>query len=310
LRIVSLLASATEIVCALDAGDLLVGRSHECDNPNWVRSLPPCSEPAFDVSVSSGEIDREVNRRIRAGEPLYRIDTDRIRALAPDLIIAQSHCEVCAVTPGDVERSGCFPGARVLSISAGSVEDIFASIREIARAIQCEQRGLELISEQHKRLKRLRILTTGLRRPSVAVLEWTDPIFPMGNWGPELVDAANGELVLGNRGQHSSAINAELLKVANPEYLIVAPCGFDLHRSFEELPVLKRYPWWNELRAVRDWHVAFADGNLFFNRSGITVVRTAEIIAEILHGVVTGDASSGTQWRWMHDVPVAPLTLS
>src|SRR5438093_1558782 len=109
MRIVSLLASATEIVCALGAGDRLVGRSHECDNPDWVRGLPPCSEPAFDISVSSREIDAEVGRRVRTGEPLYRIHADRIRDLAPDLVIAQEHCEVCAVTPGDVARSGCDP---------------------------------------------------------------------------------------------------------------------------------------------------------------------------------------------------------
>jgi iron complex transport system substrate-binding protein len=106
MRIVSLLASATEIVCALDAGEFLVGRSHECDNPPWVRSLPALSEPAFDISVSSGDIDREVTRRLRSGEPLYRIHTDRIRELNPDLILVQSHCEVCAVTPGDVAHSG------------------------------------------------------------------------------------------------------------------------------------------------------------------------------------------------------------
>src|SRR3954454_687895 len=105
MRVVSLLASGTEIVCALGAGDSLVGRSHECDNPLWVRSLPACSEPAFDISVSSGEIDREVSRRIRAGEPLYRIHTERIRKLAPDLMVAQSHCEVCAVTASDAQRN-------------------------------------------------------------------------------------------------------------------------------------------------------------------------------------------------------------
>src|SRR3954465_14281411 len=105
MRIVSLLASATEIVCALGAGEMLVGRSHECDNPGWVTRLPKCSEPAFDVTVSSGEIDAEVRRRLRAGEPLYRIDTELIEALKPDLLLTQLHCEVCAITPGDVERS-------------------------------------------------------------------------------------------------------------------------------------------------------------------------------------------------------------
>src|SRR3954452_2242522 len=122
-RIVSLLASATEIVCALGAGEMLVGRSHECDNPEWVRRPAACSDPAFDVSVSSGGIDREVRRRLHAGEPLYHVHGELIRELHADLLITQSHCEVCAVTPGDVERS-CGHGARQLSLSAISLEEI------------------------------------------------------------------------------------------------------------------------------------------------------------------------------------------
>lgn len=297
MRIVSLLASATEIICALDAGDLLVGRSHECDNPPWVRSLPACSEPAFDISVSSGEIDREVNRRIRSGEPLYRIHTDRIRELAPDLIVAQSHCEVCAVTPGDVNRNGeCIPGARVMGLNASSVEGIFATIVEIAEALGLEERGHDVVAREQEGLDRLRSTTARFRRPTVAVLEWTDPIFPLGNWGPELLDAANGALAIGNPGQHSHAVRFEDLLAADPEYVVVAPCGFNLERAVQELPVLEGYPGWTNLRAVREAKVAFADGNLFFNRSGMTIVRTAEILAEILHGLRSGDATEGRHW--------------
>jgi iron complex transport system substrate-binding protein len=302
LRIVSLLASATEIVCALDAGEFLVGRSHECDNPAWVRSLPGLSEPAFDISVSSAEIDREVSRRLHAGEPLYRVHTDRIRELKPDIILAQSHCEVCAVTPGDVERSGaCVPGTRIIGLTASSLADVLESIVQVAQALDLEDRGDKLVARERARLDRLRAATAPLRRPSVAVLEWVDPVFPMGNWGPELVDAANGELVLGNRGQHSSAIPSEQLKDADPEYLVVAPCGFNLDRAEQEIPVLERYPWWSELQAVRERKVAFADGNLFFNRSGMTIVRSAEILAEILHGVISGEPTEGLHWRWIND---------
>ena len=302
MRIVSLLASATEIVCALDAGELLVGRSHECDNPAWVRALPPLSEPAFDIWVSSGEINREVSRRLRAGEPLYRIHTDCIRELRPDLILAQSHCEVCAITPGDVERNGaCLPAARVVSLSASSLESIFESIVQVAQALGLERRGYELAARERARLEQLRATTAPLRRPSVAVLEWTDPIFPAGNWGPELVDAAGGELVLGNRGQHSFAIPSEQLKAADPEYLVVAPCGFNLDRTMQEASVLERYPSWTELRAVRERKVAFADGNLFFNRSGMTIVRSAEILAEIFHGVISGERTEGRHWVWTND---------
>jgi len=297
MRVVSLLASATEIVCALGSGDSLVGRSHECDNPPWVRSLPRCSEPAFDVSVSSREIDAEVNRRIRSGEPLYRIHTDLIRALAPDLVIAQAHCEVCAVTPGDVERSGCdTPAGRVLALTAGSLDAILESIQQIAQAIGRESEGRAVVSRERQRLEAVRIRTAGRRRPSVVMLEWADPIFAMGNWGPELVEIANGDLRLGSPGQHSRAIPAELVREADPEYLIVAPCGFNLDRALGERPVLEAYPWWNSLSSVRAGKVAFADGNLFFNRSGMTISQTAEILAEMLHGVTFGAPTEGVYW--------------
>ncbi len=297
-----MLASATEIVCALDAGEFLVGRSHECDNPAWVRCLPALSEPTFDISLSSGEIDREVRRRLHAGEPLYRIHADRLRELRPDLILAQSHCEVCAVTPGDVQRDEAgVPGARVVSLSAGCLENIFDSIVQVAQALGIEHRGHAVVMRERDRLQRLRTTTAPLRRPSVAVLEWVDPIFPMGNWGPELVDAAGGELALGNRGQHSFTIPAEQLQAADPDYLVVAPCGFNLHRTLQEAPVLERYGWWRELRAVRNQKVAFADGNLFFNRSGMTVVRSAEILAEIFHGVISGERTEGRHWLWIQN---------
>jgi len=295
MRIVSLLASATEIVCALDAGEMLVGRSHECDNPDWVRRLPPCSEPAFDVSVSSREIDTEVRRRLRSGEPLYHFHGELIREMRPDLLITQAHCEVCAVTPGDLQRSGvCAVAARQIALSASSLKEIFQSIREIAQALGLEEQGEVLVRREQLRLDTVREKTARFSRPTVVMLEWTDPVFAMGNWGPELVEIANGELLLGKKGEYSAAIPAEQLRDADPEYLIVAPCGFNLERSLREQTVLERYPWWRELQAVRKGNVAFADGNLFFNRSGMTISQTAEIIAEILHGISFG---SEVHWR-------------
>jgi iron complex transport system substrate-binding protein len=185
MRIVSLLASATEIVCALGAGETLVGRSHECDNPDWVRRLPACSEPAFDVSVSSGEIDREVRRRLRSGEPLYHVNADLILELQADLLITQAHCEVCAVTPGDVERSGaCSLTARQLALSAASIEEIFQSIRQIAQALGKEEQGEMLVSSERKRLDRVREEAARFVAPSLVMIEWADPLFAMGNWGP------------------------------------------------------------------------------------------------------------------------------
>jgi iron complex transport system substrate-binding protein len=299
MRVVSLLASGTEIVCALGAGDSLVGRSHECDNPDWVRRLPACSAPAFDVNVSSGEIDAEVRRRIRTGEPLYHIDTDLIRGLNPDLLITQAHCEVCAVTSGDVQRSNCVVVGEVLALVAGSVAGIYEGIRNVARSLQRECAGEALIEQMASRICAVKQAVRDRRQSTVVILEWTDPIFALGNWGPELVEAANGKLLIGEKGTHSAAINWQQVRDADPEYLIVAPCGFDLARSRKELPHLQNLPGWFGLRAVKEGRVAFADGNKYFNRSGITIVDTVEMIAAILHGYQPAAVQQSIAFSWL-----------
>lgn len=299
MRVVSLLASGTEIVCALGMGETLVGRSHECDNPAWVSSLPVLSEPAFDVSGSSREIDAEVSRRIRSGEPLYRIHSDKIAELAPDLVIAQEHCDVCAITPRAMERSGCAtPAASVLALTAGSLAGIWDGMMRVAQALGCEERGRELVCREQRRLDQVRQRTAQQRRRSLVMLEWIEPLYAMANWGPELVEIANGELLLGKKGEHSSAIPFERLREADPEVLIVAPCGFDLERTLGERAALEKQPGWGELRAVRAGRVVFADGNRYFNRSGMTVSQTAEMLAEILHGVQLQDWAEEPPWRW------------
>jgi iron complex transport system substrate-binding protein len=219
-----------------------------------------------------------------------------ISELHADLLITQSHCEVCAVTPADVQRS-CGPAARQLSLSATSLEEIFQSILRISQELGLEERGDALVRRERQRLDAVREKAARFIRPTVVMLEWTDPLFAMGNWGPELVEIANGELLLGKKGEYSAAIPAEQLRDADPECLIVAPCGFNLGRSLREQSVLERYPWWWELQAVRNGNVTFADGNLFFNRSGMTISQTSEIIAEIIHGVPFGGGTEGIQWR-------------
>lgn len=285
MRIISLLASGTEIVCALGAGDSLVGRSHECDNPIWVRKLPVCTQPAFDISMSSAQIDAEVRRRLKAGEPLYHIDTDLIRELRPDLLITQAHCQVCAVTPGDVERAGCdLLAAQIIALGAGSVQGIFDGVMNIAHALGIPPAGEKLVAQMSARIGAVSEAVRNRATPTVVMLEWIDPIFSMGNWGPELVEAANGRALLGEKGEHSRAIPWDAVREADPDYLIIAPCGFSLERALLELPLLEAQPGWEELKAVKAGRVAVADGNLFFNRSGTTIVETVEMIAEILHG--------------------------
>jgi iron complex transport system substrate-binding protein len=297
MRIVSLLASGTEIVHALGAGEWLVGRSHECDNPPPVKQLPACTRAAFDVNASSGAIDAEVRRRLKAGEPLYHVDTQLIRSLAPDLLIAQAHCEVCAVTPADVDRAGCGPIAgQVMALSAGTVDGIYQGIADIAAAIGLKRKGTELIASMRGRIDAVSAAVRSRPSPSVVLLEWTDPIFAMGNWTPQLVEAANGFALLAENGQHSRAISWELVREADPDFLVVAPCGFDLARTLREVPTLESLKGWFDLKAVRAGHVALADGNRYFNRSGTTIVETVEIIAEILHGK---PRSAGSEPAWV-----------
>jgi iron complex transport system substrate-binding protein len=288
MRIISLLASGTEIVVGLGAGEWLVGRSHECDNPPWVKELPMCTRPAFDITMSSGRIDAEVRRRLRAGEPLYHVDTELINSLKPDVLITQEHCNVCAVTPADVERGGSAVPGRVLSLQAGNVQGILDGIFSIGCTIGREDDAVELVRTMKSRTDAVRSAVMHRRAPSLVALEWTDPVFAMGNWGPELVETANGRLLLGEKGEHSAAIDWQRVRDADPEWLIVAPCGFDLERSLAEVPTLESLPGWFELRAVRRGQVAVADGNKYFNRSGTTIVQTVEILAEILHGYPAG----------------------
>lgn len=302
MRIVSLLASGTEIVCALGAGEELVGRSHECDNPEWVKPLPCCTRPAFDIEVSSREIDAEVRRRIRTGEPLYHVDVELIQRLQPDLLISQEHCHVCAVTPDDLVRSGCgILAPQVLALSAGTVAGIYAGVGAIGAASHRESAAADLVAKMQRGIAYVTAATQRNPKPSLVMLEWTDPIFAMGNWGPELAEAANANLLLGHKGEMSRAISWEAVRAADPDYLIIAPCGYSLARSLHEIHVLEALPGWSELRAVTAGNVAFADGNKFFNRSGTTIVETVEIIAEILHGL-------GTNWREKAWSPYAKRT--
>jgi iron complex transport system substrate-binding protein len=186
-----------------------------------------------------------------------------------------------------------------MALSASSVEGIFENIRQMGNRLDLGEKAVTVVEQERRRLAAVRERTAALRRASVVVLEWTDPLFAMGNWGPELVELAHGDLRIGKQGEYSTSIQISQLLKADPEFLIVAPCGFGLERAIREKSTLERLPDWRKLRAVRDGTVAFADGNLFFNRSGMTISRTAEITAEILHGITFGTPSHDMCWRWI-----------
>lgn len=298
-RIVSLLASGTELLCALGLGDKLVGRSHECDYPAWVRSLPEVSRPTFDISGSSREIDELVRTRLRAGEPLYQIDEALLVALAPDLLVTQTHCEVCAVSPADLVHHLPAKLTRrpVVALSGGTIAAILEGFLAVAEAVGRLEAGVQLVDRLRARLAAVRERVAGLARPRVVCLEWIEPPFAMGNWGPELVELAGGESLLGAVGAHSTTTPWQAVLEANPDVLVVTPCGFGLARAEQEMHLIASLPGYAELAAARADRVFVADGNLYFNRSSPSLFETPEILAEMLHPDVFEPRREGTAWR-------------
>jgi iron complex transport system substrate-binding protein len=298
-RIASLLASGTELVCALGLGDRLVARSHECDFPAWVKRLPAVSRPTFDVAGSSAEIDARVRERLRAGAPLYEVDDALLASLAPDVIVTQTHCEVCAVSPADLAHGAAprLERRQVVALDTGTIDGILDGFQNVADLLGAGDAGRALVAGVRARLAALADRTRALPRPSVACLEWIAPVFAMGNWGPELIALAGGACALGVAGAHSTTLPWQALRDADPDVIIVAPCGFGIERTLAEMPALAAQPGWGDLRAVRARRVYVADGNLYFNRSGPLLFETPEILAEIIHPTLFPRAHDLTVWR-------------
>jgi iron complex transport system substrate-binding protein len=302
-RVVSLIASATEIACALGFEGQLVGRSHECDFPESVKRLPVCTEPKFDVEGSSSEIDQRVKGVLRDGLSVYRVHADLLRQLRPDVIVTQSHCEVCAVSQRDVEQAvydwlGSRP--QVVSLAPNGLADVWDSIRQVAAALGDPGRGEELIRGLRERVaaigERARTLP---ERPTVAFVEWIDPLMAGGNWVPELIELAGGVNLFGEAGKHSPWMTWDELRRRDPDVIFVAPCGFDLGRTRREMASLAGRPEWGELRAVRRGRVYVADGNQYFNRPGPRLVESLEILAETLHAGAFQFGHRGAGWQIM-----------
>lgn len=300
-RIVSLLSSATEIVCALGAESNLVGRSHECDFPPTIRDLPQCSRPLINITGSSREIDDRVKASARQGLSLYDVDSQMLRLLQPDIILTQTQCEVCAVSLKDVEAALCdllTCPAEIVSLQPNSLSDFFRDIRLVAAALGIPERGADLISQLKQRLDAIQSKALTCRvRPTVACLEWLDPLMAAGNWVPELVEIAGGANLFGTAGEHSPWMSWEDLFAADPEMIIALPCGWDIEKATLELNSLTEHPAWNSLRAVRSNSVFVTDGNQYFNRPGPRLVESAEILAEIFHPEIFSFHHSQTGWR-------------
>lgn len=299
LRIVSLIASATEIVCALGLEDQLVGRSHECDWPASVTRLPQLSRPAFVTSGSSRAIDIAVKERLRMALSIYEVDAELLQELKPDIILTQTQCEVCAVTPADVERATCRlvgHDVRVVALEPNSLGDVWADIHRVADACGVPERGAELTDRLRRRVLEIGVHAARLEKPGVACIEWMDPLMTAGNWMPELIELAGGMPLFGEAGKHSPWLEWSQLLEKQPDVLLVSPCGFTIARTIEELPVLADRPEWRELPAVRNERVYIADVNAYFHRPGPRLVESLEILAEILHPERFSFGHAGEGW--------------
>jgi iron complex transport system substrate-binding protein len=298
-RVVSLIASATEIVSALGRNDWLVGRSHECDFPPEVARLPALTAPKFKVEGTSAEIDARVREIVRDGLSVYRVDGEALKALEPDVIVTQDHCEVCAVSLADVEAATCTWTGRpveIVSLKPDSMADAYADIRRVARALGVEGAGEALVEDMTRRLDAVGARVAGRARPRVAFIEWVEPLMAGGNWMPQLIERAGGHNLFGEAGKHSDWMQWEQLAAADPEVIVVAPCGYGLERCLEELPLLQAKPGWAAVSAVRNGRVCFADGNAYFNRPGPRLADSAEMLVEMIHPELGERRHEETAW--------------
>jgi iron complex transport system substrate-binding protein len=292
-RIVSLLPSATEIVCALGLSESLVGVTHECDYPPLACSRPIVTRSLLNHDgATSEEIDQAVGQQLEDGLSLYALDRALLAQIGPDLVLTQALCQVCAVAYGEVERAirdisavsdGLAP--QVLSLEPTGLEDILITIARVGAAAGVAQRADTLISELRARIERVRARTAQAeQRPRVACLEWLSPTFGPGHWLPELIELAGGRPGLGVAHSDSRRVAWEEVIAFAPEIIVVTPCGFDLRRTIEEAErILPGRTGWAALPAVRQGRVYAVDGNAYFSRPGPRIVDSLELLAELIH---------------------------
>lgn len=285
MRIASLLASATEIVCVLGLEDDLVAISHECDHPPEVLDRPRISRPRFDPDgLSGGEIDAVVRESMAMHGNVYILDEPALREVAPDLILTQAVCDVCAVpTSLAHEAARSLDGATVLSLDAHTVDGIFSTIIRVGEATGTTARAERVVAGLRARVAAVRDRVAHAVRPSVLALEWLDPVFTPGHWGPEMVESAGGANLLGTVGERSKTVTWDLLEACDPDVLLVMPCGYGLDRSIQEADAHADRIRAVAPRAVETERAFVLDGSSYFNRSGPRVVDGIEILGAVLH---------------------------
>ena len=280
-RVLSLLSASTEIVCRLGMTHALVGRSHGCDAPPAVLALPAVTSPKMDPTAPSEEIDAAVRAVVAGGGPVYEIRNRMVAALAPDVILTQDQCRICAVTRADVAGAcAALPASTIVTIEPTTLGDVLGDVATIAAALGVPERGARLVASMKRRLDAVRSATAPFPRATACHLEWLAPVMGSGYWIHELFDAANCAMVHGAKGGHCPTL-ADDAALNDAEVLVLAPCGFSVERTRHELRSLGLLERWKNVRAVREGRCYVADGDRFYNRSSCEIVETAEMTAEM-----------------------------
>ncbi|HXG24970.1 MAG TPA: cobalamin-binding protein [Chthonomonadales bacterium] len=286
MRIVSLLPSATEIICALGLQDQLVGVTHECDYPSAVLDLPKVTRTLIPYDATSAEIDCLVRERLTTQRALYTLDWETLERLRPDLIVTQALCDVCAVAEEEVREAACRLSGRprVLNLEPMSLEDVLDTIWLVGEEVGQAENAEKVVEELRARVEQVRRRSSSIRlRPRVTLLEWIDPPFTCGHWNPELVEYAGGIEGIGQVGKPSRTMDWQELLDWQPEVLFITCCGFSIVRTLQDLPMLERQPGWEALPCVWNEHVYIADGSAYFSRPGPRLVDGLEMLAHTLH---------------------------
>ncbi len=300
-NIVSLLPSATEMVCALGGQEQLKGRSHECDYPLGISKLPVCTAPNLSVDGTSQEIHEQVFEILKDALSVYRVEVDTLHALQPDIIVTQTQCDVCAVSFTDVEKAlkeSLDIQPTVISLHATNLQGVWDDIQRVAQGLGKQQEGQQLLASYQTRISKIADQSKReISQPSVACIEWMEPLMAAGNWVPELVQLAGGQSAFGEPGAHAPWITWDALAQTNPDMLVLMPCGFSMSRIEEEMNILTANSVWPTLKAVQQGHVYLTDGNQYFNRPGPRLVESLEIFAEIFYPTRFKFGHEGIGWR-------------
>ena len=301
MRIVSLIASSTEIVYELGYGDCLVGRSHECDFPASVQKLPSCTEPKFNTNGLSYEIDQRVKAIMQESLSVYRVHADKLKELRPDVIITQVQCEVCAVSLKDVKQvvSDFLENQpKIVSLEPNSLLDIWNDFSLVADALGDTEKGKALVCRLKEKMKDISQKAQAIRvKPTVACIEWIDPLMAAGHWIPELVTLAGGINLFGEAGKPAPWMTWEELVKKDPDVIVIMPCGFDIQKIEQEMPLLTCKSYWDQLKAVQNHNVYLTDGNQYFNRPGPRLLESLEILSEIFHPDVFHFRHENKGWK-------------